>query len=551
MYDVASDRRITWNAGLDPVGGIPARATPYQTLTSSATYSDINTAITNCSNAGGGTVYLDSGTYTIAGPIYLKSNVTLRGAGANYPWLPTASSDSTTLNLTGSTSYIDMQGSGATNGTEYSIISGYTQGSEYITVSSGAGANFTVGDWVNIYENTNDTTNMALINCAWAGRDTGDYYGVKQQYSKVIEKSGDVLRISPSLHLVFGGNPVVRTRTFGITMAGVENLKLNNVGHTAWNAIVHMQNDLYCWTKNVETYYWRSSNIAHIYVKFSHGCEVRDSYVHHGSAYEGGQNYGIRVQCWNSEHKIENNIGRDTRHSIVFDGGGTGCVVLYNYTMDNWESGTSGLQWLTEDLCSNHGLHPNMNLFEGNCSSNIVGDIVHGSSSHNTLFRNRCVAYRDSPSGYSYGHWGIDIHPSNHHYNIVGNVVGKSDWTTGTVIWGDTETVCTDSQSINVGIRFNCSGWPGSYSNTAYPTAVVHGNYDTITDDVANWADADHNLMNSMYYTSKPSFFGDCVWPPIGYDVTGNYDTHFWDLPALARYENRNVYSGARTLFRP
>ena len=35
-----------------------------------------------------------------------------------------------------------------------------------------------------------------------------------------------------------------------------------------------------------------------------------------------------------------------------------------------------------------HGAHPFMNLFEGNVYPNFEFDFAHGSSSHNTLFRN-------------------------------------------------------------------------------------------------------------------------------------------------------------------
>ena len=35
-----------------------------------------------------------------------------------------------------------------------------------------------------------------------------------------------------------------------------------------------------------------------------------------------------------------------------------------------------------------HAPHPYMNLFEGNYGSTVCFDFIHGSSSHNTLFRN-------------------------------------------------------------------------------------------------------------------------------------------------------------------
>ena len=60
---------------------------------------------------------------------------------------------------------------------------------------------------------------------------------------------------------------------------------------------------------------------------------------------------------------MENNIVRDTRHSIVFEGGGSGNAVLFNYTDDNGESvqGNGAVidtSFLGEDAISNHGSHP-------------------------------------------------------------------------------------------------------------------------------------------------------------------------------------------------
>ena len=66
-----------------------------------------------------------------------------------------------------------------------------------------------------------------------------------------------------------------------------------------------------------------------------------------------------------------------------------------------------------------------------------------------------------------------------------------------------------------------------------YTTALIHGNYDYITDGVANWLDSDHAIRNSMYYSSKPSWYGGCVWPPIGPDVS-EYTNN---TPAKLRYE--------------
>ena len=72
-------RRIDWTYTGVP-GGIPDRTTICATLNPGATASAINSAISSCSN---GVVFLNAGTYTVSGIQLYKSNVTLRGAGAD------------------------------------------------------------------------------------------------------------------------------------------------------------------------------------------------------------------------------------------------------------------------------------------------------------------------------------------------------------------------------------------------------------------------------------------------------------------------------------
>src|SRR4051812_21099620 len=79
-------RRIDWSrAGV--AGGIPIRTTICATLNAGATSSQINSAIANC--PGGQVVKLNAGTYPISAGIVFnnKSNVTLRGAGADQTFL--------------------------------------------------------------------------------------------------------------------------------------------------------------------------------------------------------------------------------------------------------------------------------------------------------------------------------------------------------------------------------------------------------------------------------------------------------------------------------
>jgi hypothetical protein len=68
---------------------------------------------------------------------------------------------------------------------------------------------------------------------------------------------------------------------------------------------------------------------------------------------------------------------------------------------------------------------------------------------------------------------------------------------------------------------------------SAATTALSHGNWDYHTNGVAYWAGgANHTLASSMYYASKPAFFGKCAWPAFGPDLMPVTGTN----PARERY---------------
>src|SRR2546423_15109429 len=93
----ASSQAQNWSGILDPkraidwssagAGTIPAHTTICTTLNPGATAAQINSAIANC--AANQTVFLSAGTYNLSGglTVYNKSNVTLRGNGANQTFL--------------------------------------------------------------------------------------------------------------------------------------------------------------------------------------------------------------------------------------------------------------------------------------------------------------------------------------------------------------------------------------------------------------------------------------------------------------------------------
>jgi hypothetical protein len=169
-----------------------------------------------------------------------------------------------------------------------------------------------------------------------------------------------------------------------------------------------------------------------------------------------------------------------------------------------------------------------MNLWEGNIAYKAEADIIHGSSSHNTIFRSRSLGWhKDSITTRNNA---IEIAAKNTYMNVVGSVLGTpgksnryevlpgqpyDDWS-DYVIW-----------ALGVG--------SGVEDPNVAATLLRHGNFDYVTNSVV-WdpAIADHDLPDSLYLSGAPEWWcRETPWPPIGPDVPG----YSHKIPAQLRFE--------------
>ncbi len=494
---------------------------------------------------------IPAGTYKIAGYVYMKSGVALRGAKQQGfpPFLPADDASATTI-VFGSGGLIFFRGGDkTTNWTPgpqlgIPITSGYTQGSTSLTLSSASA--LAIGDYICVYQNK-DTAAIDDKGYTWLGEDSGPDPHVWAQYTKVTNKSGNVITIDPPLYQVTP-NPTgqsVRKQTFGITNAGIENMRIDGGGYYR---ILWLQFCSFCWVTGVETYNAgaSSSGSPHIWTEFCYANEYSHNYCHYGASHDSGANYGIEFYHWNSRHKVENNVVRETRHSIIFEGGGTGCVMLYNYTDDNWESvqgqpNTRDASFLSEDEVGNHGAHPYMNLWEGNWAACWWGDYTQGSSSYLTAFRNSFSGKQTSYSLMNPWLWTVvEVETYNRYFNLIGNIVGNATMTGGTVINNG------GGGPLPTMFRFGYSSTGGSHTDSLpYSTAILHGNYDFVSDSIHDWASPDHTLPMSLYYTARPAFFGNLTWPP--YDFAAPTNNQRERIPAGYRFVNGTDPQGTST----
>jgi len=134
---LSPSRAIDWrNAGVS--GGIPNRTTICATLNPGATTAQISSAINAC--PANQVVFLNAGTYNIGGLSITRSNVTLRGAGADQTKL--VFSGAITPFLTPGASiavWSGEQNDGVAPKHTTSWTAGYAMGTTVVTLSSTTG----------------------------------------------------------------------------------------------------------------------------------------------------------------------------------------------------------------------------------------------------------------------------------------------------------------------------------------------------------------------------------------------------------------------------
>jgi len=504
---IPADRRIDWTDCGIP-GGIPNRTQVYTSLSPGATTAQINAAISSCPSDQ--VVYLNAGTYNLSGSINLgnKTGVTLRGAGAG----------KTIINV-GKVTNADIFDSGTLK-----IASGHTKGSASLVMSS-TPTGFDVGRLIRVSQN--DDASLIMTRDA-----PGSNFNTMH---RITGKSGNTLTIDPPLPytLTAGLNPrAAYLSPTGTTLCGIEDMTLN---HTGSEDFIEFWTADRCWLKNLEVY---NAQNAFSYWVWCFQCEVRRCYFHHArNAPNNADGYAVYLYDSSTYCLVEDCVFNELWGGVLMTASSCNAV-LYNFL---WEMTAQGLPWQVDALNCNHGAHGMMSLWEGNMAEQFMNDGYHGTGSHQTLFRN----------------WIHGLHPDNtlnrimvnlnrgsYYHNVVGNVLGASTWNAVALeMTGDPE--------MNNGYIYRLgypnmgnndysaeTAWPlynGSYPDAKVKTTLLrHGNYDYLNRaTVWDPAISDQTLPASLFYSSKPSYFGSLQWPPFGPDVPG----YAAGIPAQTRWE--------------
>lgn len=582
-----SSRAIDWsNAGIP--GGIPSDSWTQcgSTIASGASTATINNAISSCGNNQ--YVLLGAGSFALSANIVAKrSNVVLRGSG------PTQ----TTVNLNGHDIFFG-NGSGGQGSTPGGLgstpLNTVAQGSTTLTVGSTTG--LSAGQVVAITQNNEawvqPTGNENNENATWCTSPL-NFFGcsahsafqfarissVTDSTHMVIEAPGLTQTYSSSLSPI-----IIYWSTTGVYWNnGVENMKVN-IGNTSGNGLSFVFCHE-CWVKNVAITGFSNSSLGAAYFFFSYRSEIRDSYISAQNAPGGPTQYGIVVDRGQGI-KIENNIlyGITTPINLFTS---NGVVVGYNYTYRTPADNVFP-QMIT------HRAHTYKVLFEGNRSSRLQYDFVHGSASHNTAFRNALSGTEPNATNYRVP---FEADAWNRYMNAIGNVLGDTTYHKVYECTLANNTRGSDIMIYDLGWNNGCEAGESSGYDTTVETSLVRwANWDAVTYNAsgpshhgthyctgsgsgAAGTDAYNTnclasetasddptfpglrspattLPASFYLSAKPSWFGNVAWPPIGPDVTcttnciANVGSHANKIPAQLCYENTSKNgSGFLTAF--
>lgn len=527
------DRRVTWQGNVGVSGDIPNRTTIRNCVTSDGAHADgadtrdhISTCLAN--TPSGGVAYLPAGTYSIASAITIPVNKSLRGAGMGV---------TTIAGLSGASKLIQV-GSASGIGAAVNISSGNTKGSTTVTTSTAHG--LSVGNYVIIDQLDCPSCIPTITNvgnggtCGWCsyyrpGRTTG-------QSNKVVGiPSSTQVTLEIPLYWTYQMSQTPQIMSVSFTSgAGLEDLTVNNSTSGAQYAVVFDQvaNSWFYRVEVISTAY-QIVRVFGSYRNTIRGCKFHEgnpTSATSGSAFGPSRGYGIKFEgLENSGNLIENNIFYHHSMAVADEGPFSGNVIAYNYVtnMYHYSSATAG-----ESLSALHGAHPFMNLWEGNYSNGKYNaDNYWGSSSNNTLFRNRII----NEVGFSSNNYIIDLNSKGHYNNIVGNVLGTVGIET---VYEYENADHSGTNKVIYSLGYTTAGDTGASGNdpSVKTTLYRHGNWDSVNNAIV-WdsSNADHAIPTSLYLLSKPSWW--CIetpsYPPIGPDVSPMASS----IPAKIIYE--------------
>lgn len=559
-------RAIDWSkAGV--VGGIPSASWTQcgSTIAAGASAATIQTAINNC--GANQYVLLGAGNFSLSTFLNMKSNMVLRGAGASQTTLTfTSGAFGGGCFLGGATICFTLDGGtynnssnsapGASNAANWTA--GFSQGTTSITLSSVGTTGIINGQYIYL-DQANDTTvgsglficDLTTPACSIEGGSPGRTIGgVDYSQLQIVKVTSGcatkctgagpfTLTITPGLYGTnwnSGKSPGAWFPTTPISNAGVENLTINNqTGMSDNGSTINFMNAFNCWVSGVASLH---GGRAHVWITDGAHITIQNNYFYQTQD-AASQSYGVEEDLA-SDNLVVNNIMQQVTAPLM-GGSQFGNTFGYNYMINDYQTVSANCMYPAEIA---HDAAAEYNLWEGNFAENVEGDVVHGTTGLNTLFRNIFTGYE---LGKSCSTLAVTLDPYNRYYNFVGNVLGTpgqtvtyqndpnqqfavydvgqahgnigADSAVGTTLlrWGNYDNV---TGTVRWCGNSSDTGWTTTCQSTSeIPTGV--SSYSNAVPTVGDKGIGQSSLPASFIYSSTPSWWpSGKPWPPIGPDVT-------------------------------
>lgn len=578
---VLSSARATDWTGAGVVGGIPSYTVACATQPSlvvgignaAANTTSINAAIASC-DASHNVVSLAAGTYNFAGVDFAhKSNVVLRGAGANSTFLiATSGSSVSCFGLPSLICVFSTDNNYFGSNTPTNWTAGFSQGTTAITVASTTG--ITVGKIIvlNQLDETTDNGNFfncsltyaspgASGGCSYNGPDSGN--GTTGRFQQemfqvtAVNSGTGVVTLDHGLrnpNWAIGQTPQAWVFT-PITSDGIEDLSIDGSANSTIIAAIEFYNALNVWVKGVRIV---KANITPIWQLDTVHATFEQNYFYSSQA---ADSFGVRSTAV-SDTLIQNNIVQQIRVAILDEGPDNAPVIGYNFFINQLDNVTpSDSMW---EAVRPHSGGDNYLLMEGNIANNYYGEDYHGTHLMQTSFRNFFTGWEScatsgicgaSPSK-DYQTQAFMLDAYNRYTNEIGDVLGTPGYHTSY------QVVANNAQAPTPGAVYNVGNGNGGLTTPVPGDSVVSttffrwGNYNSVdavirfcgnssdtgwvatcgsTSEVPSGISPYPNsiptlgdtgigqgaLPVSFYLSGKPVWWPNTIpWPPIGPGVT-------------------------------
>jgi len=418
----------------------------------------------------------------------------------------------------------------------HNVSSGYTKGSTSLYLDNTSNV---MAGAILLFDQLNDASVGIMSTgeqqvCTYCDRGKDGTRNLSQLI-KVTAVNGNQISFTPPLHWTYSASlqPQAGILEGVVHGVGFENFKMTNPSSNA-TYFIFLQNGDECWMQNLET---STAFSVHLFWWECFGGEMQHCYMHESANYTSNAGYGMEARFCTGL-LVDNNIFYWLNAPLVFDCGDSGCVIAYNYFYKTYNGIEPAYAQQAMDL--NHGAYPKMNLVEGNVADTFREDFVLGSGGFTTAYRNWLTG-ADVDS--SYNRKTVDIDSYCWYNNVVGNVLG-SNLTNGVTTWtycdGGTNN-CNATLNIIYRLGYPFPGnndyeccFPTNYDPQVAATLFRHGNYDYATGGIV-WSNGySHTLSNSLYLTSKPSWWGSGTWPP--FDPNNAGAANVTNIPAGYRF---------------